>query len=329
MITIIISKRTELNYTRIVNRLLRLLGRSNQQPDPQGFINVLTDRLTPLTESTWRVMRAAVKWWLATNNSSDAALLFTEKFRTTRKSVHRKTKPPRQFPERLALDLVTHLRRKPYGRNKELAAHMIIAGIATGLRPVEWSSVKIENNHLIVINAKYRKGISGNGTVRRLEMVNLTAEQRQSVDYVASRMAGKTWDNYGQRIRTCLSNAKKRLLKFGLITPAQARTRLYEARHQFSANAKLMLENTKGEVAAAMGHRSAMTAHISYGKRSKACLSTFGIKPSRDSLEGVDKASITRLVKSISRMSVWLNNRNSSNRHQSTGVSVGRTLKPG
>ena len=78
------------------------------------------------------------------------------------------------------------------------------------------------------------------------------------------------------------------------------KTRIYDARHQFAANAKQTLNYQGGEVAAAMGHRSAVTAHTSYGNRKKGRVG-LPVKPSALSVENVDKKSLDKLAGSIAK----------------------------
>lgn len=97
----------------------------------------------------------------------------------------------------------------------------------------------------------------------------ITFEQRAAIDRVIDALNGVEWDDIGTHVRRALRGAKAELRKMQLITPKEMKTRIYDARHQFAANAKNTLDYQRGEVAAAMGHRSAVTAHTSYGNRKK------------------------------------------------------------
>ncbi|MUO72924.1 hypothetical protein [Agrobacterium vitis] len=185
-----------------------------------------------------------------------------------------------------------------------LAADMIEAGIATGLRPIEWKDAWVENNILHVPNAKFRPGISGNGQKRELLLDEdaITESQLNAIYRVLDSLHGMEWDAVGRNVRRALDRAKVKLNRMGFVTKKQMKTRLYDARHQFAANAKIALNYAGGEVAAAMGHRSAVTAHVSYGNRKKG-RSGFAVKPSQKSVDNVDSSSLIKLAKSVSKVS--------------------------
>ncbi|OCJ11461.1 hypothetical protein A6U87_27345 [Rhizobium sp. AC44/96] len=199
---------------------------------------------------------------------------------------------------------------------------MIEAGIATGLRPIEWKDAWIEDNVLHVPNAKFRPGISGNGEMRELLLDDeaISESHLNAVFRVLEALHGVEWDDVGQNVRRALAGAKKKLQRMGLVTKKQMKTRLYDARHQFAANAKLSLNYAGGEVAAAMGHRSAVTAHVAYGNRKKG-RAGIAVKPSIQSVNNVDEKSLEKLAKSVSKASSTSANKPSFKSVQKVGSS--------
>lgn len=255
-----------------------------------------------LTDASWRFIRASIKWWISVSQGNDKAEHFTRLFRDKRPDVKPKTRLAKGVSKQLENDLITILRSGKHGRFKRLAADMIEAGIATGLRPIEWKDAELIDDVLHVTNAKFRPGISGNGNKRELILVDdcITSDQRAAIDRVLSALNGVEWDVIGTHVRRALRGARNKLKKMSLISGKEMRTRIYDARHQFAADAKISLDYEGGEVAAAMGHRSAVTAHSAYGNRKKGRIG-LPVKPSRISVQNVDQPSLDRLSKSIGK----------------------------
>lgn len=255
-----------------------------------------------LTDASWRFIRAAIKWWIYNEIGQEQAERFTRLFRENKPAIKPKLKLPKGVGKQLELDLIHVLRNGKRGRFQLLAADMIEAGIATGLRPVEWKDASLVDDVLTVPNAKYRPGVSANGEKRELFLIDdvITFEQRAAIDRVIAALSGVEWDDIGTHVRRALRGAKAELKRMKLITPKEMKTRIYDARHQFAANAKTTLDYQGGEVAAAMGHRSAVTAHTSYGNRKKGRIG-LPVKPSAESVQNVDKRSLSKLATSIAK----------------------------
>lgn len=296
------SQRTEKAYRRAASRFDAELDRCGLAPTPENYVVVATADEPYLTDASWRFIRASIKWWISVSQGNDKAEHFTRIFRDKRPGVKPKTRLAKGVSKQLEIDLITILRSGKHGRFKCLAADMLEAGIATGLRPIEWKDAELIDDVLHVTNAKFRPGISGNGNKRELILVDdcITSEQRAAIDRVLSALNGVEWDVIGTHVRRALRGARNKLKKMSLISGKEMRTRIYDARHQFAADAKISLDYEGGEVAAAMGHRSAVTAHSAYGNRKKGRVG-LPVKPSRISVENVDKPSLERLSKSIGK----------------------------
>lgn len=301
-----LAVRTERAYRRAGLRFDRVLAEDNAAPSAAEYVRALTSSGRQLSASSWRFLRAAIKWWIAGSIGEREAELFTRLFAAIKPEPIKTKRPPKRLPISLAQSLVNVLRETPRGRNKRIAADMLIAGPVVGLRPCEWARAELRGNILRVQNAKYRPGISGNGSHRELvlEWSVITPEQRNAIARLLVDLKGADWEKVGGNIRRAFNNAKKRLKAVGEITKGQARTRLYEARHQFSADAKRTLDYAGGEVAGAMGHRAATTAHSAYGNRSRAT-GTLPVKPTVESVDNVSQKSIFQLARSLAKATAF------------------------
>lgn len=297
------SQKTETAYRRSAARFDAELRRCALEPTPENYVVVATVAEPYLTDASWRFIRASLKWWITVSQSVERAEQFTRLFRASRPAVKPKRKLAKGLSQQLESDLIEVLRGGKAGRYKRLAADMLEAGVATGLRPVEWKDVELTGDVLRVKNAKYRPGISANGEKRELYIVDevISIEQRAAIDRVIAALNGVEWDVIGTHVRRALRSAKNKLKEMSLISGKEMRTRIYDARHQFSANAKNALDYEGGEVAAAMGHRSAVTAHVSYGNRRRARGGGLPVKPSIESVNNVNKSSLDKLAHSIAK----------------------------
>lgn len=325
------SIRTEKAYRRAAARFDAELAKCALEPTPANYVAVATADEPYLTDASWRFIRAAIKWWIAETQGVDNADAFTKLFRDKKPKVKPKLRLVKGMSEQVQSDLLSILRSGQRGRYQLLAADMIEAGVATGLRPVEWKDATLVDDVLHVPNAKFRPGISGNGVSRDLHLVDdvITADERAAIDRVINALNGVEWDVIGGHVRRALISAKKKLKKMSLITSKETRTRIYDARHQFAANAKTNLDYGAGEVAAAMGHRSAITAHSSYGKRRRGKVG-LPVKPSTEDVASVDPKSIRKLAASIAKVTAGPNSSgvNNVNHVASNSPTVARPLSP-
>ena len=148
------------------------------------------------------------------------------------------------------------------------------AGLAAGLRPVEWmrARVVVMNSFavLIVRNAKQDEQ-RGHGRFRRLvwKLPDATAEIEAIERHLAAvraRLAGIPWDArrktmeaFNRSLGDTLRQVQEEVWGDG--SPNIA---LYTVRHEFASRAKAHL--SPQEVAALMGHRSDATATRDYGQ---------------------------------------------------------------
>jgi integrase len=139
----------------------------------------------------------------------------------------------------------------------EMVALWLLLTQATGLRPVEWATVKIVDDWLVVRNAKSTHG-RALGPIRKLRLDPL----------IGPRISGfLSWvqENYERRYeyaRSAIYKATRELWPERNKFPT-----LYSCRHAFASVAKDQL--TMPEVAVLMGHASPMSATRYYARRRK------------------------------------------------------------
>lgn len=161
--------------------------------------------------------------------------------------------------------------RETNGKWRTRGFRFLLANIVTGLRPVEWETVQVDDNQqtgiitLIVTNAKATNG-RGNGPTRTLTFEseherNIIRDHLYELTRFREEEPDKPFDNFRERAARRLYEACKHLW------PQRKNVfSLYTGRHQFAANAKAG-GATREEVANLMGHESSFTASKHYGKK--------------------------------------------------------------
>lgn len=148
------------------------------------------------------------------------------------------------------------------------AANYLIASIACGLRPHEWSMAELiapqEDGdlwRLLVRNGKQTQG-RAHGPTRTIHLSNPGKDVLDALDgTLAFAKAKRNPTHYRQAlegIRKCLQRASQKLWPKRLYC-------LYSGRHQAAANFKALY--SREEVAALLGHASIRTAATHYGRR--------------------------------------------------------------
>lgn len=158
-----------------------------------------------------------------------------------------------QWPD--LLRLLGVLERK----NEKVAAVWLRAGYITGLRPCEWRFARLEENRLVVANAKSTNG-RAHGETRTLHV-----ESDQELRNIAALIFQLRLDFKSQyaHVRYAIRVAALSIWPKRKLLPS-----LYTARHMFAAEAKKRLP--KVDVAAMMGHATDRTAGQHYARKTTA-----------------------------------------------------------
>lgn len=206
-------------------------------------------------------------------------------FRTSRKKSKR-------LPSKSLKTLISEFKndKKPPKWSRETLV-MLIAGLITGLRPIEWRTAKIEGVNLVVQNAKNTNG-RANGDFRHINISDLLpSELKFLMEHIkACKLYSKNIDAWQLQmgyLRSCL-----RILNKKYLPKSKLNISMYSARHQFAANAKSAGLNFE-EVAALMGHVSNATAFRSYGKR-RFGKGSLNVSPKASEVATVRKAYVPR-----------------------------------
>lgn len=293
-----ISQETETLYRRQSARFIQWVADQDRET-PDIWADALQHYAGHLSLKSWRLYRNALTWHMRETYGP----VETERFlRLTdagpKPPMKRKRLQRRVDPQVLKI-LLTHLcgMRGSMGRR---VADLMVATIATGIRPSEWQAVtRPDARRIRVQNAKFRPNTPlqpgrGNGRVRELVLSEriVGSEVDVAINRTMLWLQEHEWKSVQPSTSRTLKAALGSLIAARQIGEAWRKLRIYDCRHQFSADAKATLDLFGGEVAAAMGHGSAMTAIEHYGKRQHGRSGRTMVRPSQASVQAVRQETL-------------------------------------
>lgn len=297
-------------YESTARRFERWLKEAGRDPrDPDEWVAALQALTDGRSRASWRLYRHAITWHLRETQGAIASGNFSlasgaqERPPTKKRPVLRHIEP----------DVLEAIVRALLARKTTRAARLadiMIAMVVTGLRPSEFASAKMDNGPvrmLVVANAKFRvetpdKPGRGNGPTRELIIDECASPQLVgAIVRALDWCQGREWTSLAPNANRLLRSTINGLVRRRVIGTRWLKLRLYDCRHQFSANAKEHLDLLAGEVAAAMGHRSVVTAVSHYGRRKFARSAATMVRPSARSVAYVSEASKVRVLQMIQK----------------------------
>jgi integrase len=255
--------------------------------DADEMVAMLIENRKNYSMRYWRFLKATVMHTLLkAPHSNQMAIerldeVSSKGLRTrSQKGSGRKVKRiPANVASNLVFDLLaanTGTKTPLRSKYSEATANIVLATIATGLRPSEWSRATIVSGQgadgsqipvLRVRNGKYNS-VRANGEFREIKLDRLTQEELDVIQNTIQEFAANA-DRLRQFIYDINREMKRSLVKLaevGLIEKRFVNITLYSARHQFAADAKSA--NLPFRVVAAMlGHRSQKTASWHYARK--------------------------------------------------------------
>jgi hypothetical protein len=277
------TTQTEAEYRRRARNLIHQCRRHlsltpTEVLDYRQFVGWLITRKSTFSRPTWRQYKASVCHVLEIEADQRGNPIAQEALESllpidvegcvkrTKKTSGSKLK---RFPIKDFHQAIKRIERSSSPWAQDLKRWMV-AGMITGLRPMEWSTAELKSSgngviELVVQNAKATNS-RAHGPTRTLFLDGLTQDER---DIVAEHIErANLWhhaDQYTSFYQGC-AGALARTCRY-LWPKRQQFPTLYSLRHQFSADAKAS-GLTREELAALMGHAVDTTAGRHYGKKS-------------------------------------------------------------
>lgn len=266
------TKNTVEKYNREGLRLIRFYKQKTGALDLSGFPEWLTAQKPSLRKNTWYLYKQSAMTVLRSLGEPDDMI---EKLAKEGAEGCLGGRLP--IKKALLERDVEKLRKAAKGVGNWNALAWLLAGRATGLRPVEWKNAKLEEGPegpvLVVENAKHTNG-RGNGPVRHLHLTELRA--RVLSEDPAALEAWEALTNHLANVKRAREKGARGFEKYyeacrqGLhrlsLLAGIKGISLYTSRHQFAADSK-RAGHSHPQTAAEMGHASDRTAVTHYGRR--------------------------------------------------------------
>jgi integrase len=270
------------NATRITNQVVERFGSAT----PDTYFRYLMEKSEELCTNTIRIYKLSVCFGLTQAGREEDADALRGMFDEVENPARgRKLKLVRRVPNNIFQRTVANLRESK-SKTAQQAADLLVATAITGLRPTEWASAQIVGRTLTIKNAKHSE-LRGNGEERELELLDtLTPGERQAIENTMLLIRDKGYKTVRPNLSVCFKKALGRAIRELGESRWFMRLRLYDLRHQFSADAKHEWGIGTGMVAAAMGHSVEETAVEHYGRR-KHGGGGMKVRPSKDSIARV------------------------------------------
>jgi hypothetical protein len=272
---------------RMIDRYRRetATGVSMEDIDPRLFVDWLLGLKPHLKDDTWRGYRASAAAVLGSIpvDHMDEAIAMLHADLQVGADEGRRAFRSNKDSDRDAADALPYAKRIEYRHFEDLKRSLpvmsrskvaewlhdwLVAGICTGLRPMEWAFTDVEKRDgrvwLHVISAK---AADGRATHRTLDLSNFSPETLQAVERMVERSRG--WVLTGRMAMHQGEVAKLLRQTCKVLFPRmQMEYTLYSPRHQFIANMKTIYP--REEVAAMADYGSTDTQVEHYAKRRAA-----------------------------------------------------------
>ena len=300
------SKTYHEKYLSLIERYLKLKSLLSIENIPEkDFVDWLINDVRPsLLPNSWRVYRNSVISCIESEEEKDR-LLKTKSLNTkkTQSALYKpRTKRDKGISDDDLLLIEDWLINKSKSQYSKALLIWLKSTIATGLRPHEWLSARLETSDvvqgsiaLVCVNDKSTKdqhgfmsskGYSGSKThqtertidLSHLEGTNtlhLIKTQIGIMEEVKSVIASGVEENFFDKFYTNLANTMNNCTR-GCLGEREKYPTIYSARHQFASNVKANLkkqgtptEKARRILAVLMGQGSPKTSTYNYGLTSK------------------------------------------------------------
>lgn len=262
-----IASSTKETYLKNARALEKSFRRRGLKRSAASFFDEIERRSGSLRSNTLRMYKRSAVYRLESIGDQQAADQLRAMFDDAELTTTKKRRLVRRVPDELVDALLSVLSNRPTIIAKK-THDLLLAMIVTGLRPTEWELATIEGNVLTVKNAKYKEGVRANGEYRELELLpSVTTDERAAIERCMALFSRSPYQSVRPNISVEFKSALGTAIEMAGLTKWFYRLRIYDFRHQFSADAKQEHGIGAGVVAAAMGHSVEDTAVSHYGKK--------------------------------------------------------------
>ena len=267
------TRGTEKQYIEIAEQILVRYQEESSLTwgdDVLKFCEWFLERSKDWSFATWRLYKAAIIFFMKNNGPKEAvSFLDAAKWSSSaykKGSRNTSAQKAKSFPKKDLDKLLSTLNTKR-GQFDQLLSLWLFVGLMVGLRPSEWDTAIVENDILIVQNAKRTNGRSF-GDKRQILLTNITDAEKDRLlafldQFDEFKKQGFSYQYIYDRCRKRMWEISRLALPRRKVYPT-----LYSCRHQVAAELKSSGYTLK-EIAVLFGHASDATATRHYGHASQ------------------------------------------------------------
>lgn len=265
-------------------------------------------------QNTWRKQRAEMKHYAEVNGYQNMVQAINKLPRQKIENPKRKKAKIRTKYKFIPEKIYDEIKRECLKKTTSFATtiiNWIDATIITGIRPMEWISVKMATQKTTnngteypVLRIKNAKNTNGRtfGEYRHIVLTDINPHDMKAilhmveiVKQIRQNNKPEAWEKAWKRV---YNQHRKALYKINLkIRPtAKKVVTIYSARHQFTADCKAN-EVSEFEIAALMGHGSIDTHAKHYGKKHLGSKGSFRVNAPKQNIKKLKTASNLKAVK--------------------------------
>lgn len=291
-----VASKTRETYLKIARSLESSFRRRGLSRAPESYADEIERRSSKLRGSSLRMYKRSAIYRLESIGDLTGADRLRSLLQEREMETGKRKRLVRRVPDALAIALLEQLESRGTAISKR-TRDLLLATMVTGLRPIEWSTASLSGNILTVQNAKFKENERANGPVRELELLSsVTTEERTAIERTIAAFKRSPYDSQRPNISVAFKEALGAAIRQSGVSKWFYRLRVYDFRHQFSADAKSSWGIGEGTVAAAMGHAVEDTAIQHYG-RAKHGTGRSKVKPTTESIAKVRRLYTTEPTK--------------------------------
>ena len=281
-----VSPTTRETYLKNARSLERSFRRRGLSRSPESYADEIGRRSAKLHGSSLRMYKRSAVFRLESIGDQAGADRLRALLDELSLETGKRKRLVRRVPDALAACLLDQLGMRRTAIAKR-TRDLLLATMVTGLRPIEWGSAVLIGDVLTVRNAKFKEGERANGAVRELELLeSVTPAERSAIERTIAAFTKSPYASQRPNVSVAFKEALGAAIRQAGVSKWFYRLRVYDFRHQFSADAKASWGVGEGMVAAAMGHAVEETAIQHYG-RAKHGSSRSKVQPSSSSIAKV------------------------------------------
>lgn len=294
---------TEEKYLVRANQwVARYIKHSQVSEIDEDFINYVVKQTKNKSFSNWRLVKASLIHYLNINDKVDLVELLngidgSHTDRTgaiKRTSAKKKKSVTKDEAELISKYLFSQIKHNAQGKYDKLALAMFNAILSVGLRPLEWCTCELINEHIDGVNVdppilKVKNAKATNGRsfdTHRYIGLSTFDEHQMTFIKLTIMLLSQLEDSKARENHISMASRRLSTVYSKFYPSAKVKITMYSGRHQLIANLK-KAGYTKVEIASIVGHGNDLTAGTHYARKAIGYSSANLPKPDKSAMQKI------------------------------------------